>query len=123
MVIDGDDPRPALGWTDIRGRIESQAQDGPLMAALSEPGRILIGVFGRGDELTITVRESRDDRTCERRLGHLEGSGAPVELQLGHGTLEVPKRTVLNRGDGLCVLESLYRFDAPPPGFTWNRVE
>lgn len=122
MVTHGDEPRPALGWTDIRAQLEAQPKDDALVAALSEPGRVLIGVFGNGDQITITVRESRDERNWERRLGHLEGSSQIVELQLPQGVLEVPKKNVLRREDALIALESLYRFDAPPPGFTWQVV-
>lgn len=120
MVVGDDEPRPALGWTDVARRLTDVPAGEPVVAAIAEPGRMLTGIFGESDRLSITVRESRGASSWERRLRHVEGSGAAVELQLPQGRLEVTEADVLSREDTLIVLESLYRFDVPPPGYTWT---
>jgi len=120
MVVGDDEPRPAIGWTDIARRISDVPADAPVVAALAEPGRVLIGVFGVGDRLTITVRESRGEQSWERRVHHPDRSKAKVELPLPQGILEVAERDVLDRGDALVALESIFRFDVPAPGFSWS---
>lgn len=121
MVVGGDDePRPTVGWSEVARRLNAADRDGPLVSALSEPGRVLFGIFGQGEQLTVTMREYRGSDSWERRIAHQEGSGARVKLSLPQGDLEVPGRLVLSRDDMMTVVESLYRFDAPPPGFTWD---
>lgn len=122
MVVGDAEPRPAIGWTDVAWQLSAVPADAPMVAAISEPGRLLIGVFGVGDQVSITVRESRDQHDFERRLGRPQGSSEPVDLQLPQGILTVPKKDLFDREDVLTIVESLYRFDAPPPGFSWARV-
>lgn len=120
MAVGQDEPRPSMGWGEIAARLGAQDASGPLVAALSEPGRVLIGVFGQCDDVTVTVQETRSAQAWSRRIEQLEGSGAPKEVALPTGTLTVPARQVLTRADAMTVLESLYRFDVPPPGFGWT---
>jgi len=119
VVGNGDEPRPTVGWSEIARRLTSVADDEALISAISEPGRVLIGVFGKGDQLTITVREYRGSQSWERRICHQEGAAGLVQLKLPQGDIEVPGRQVLSKDDMMTVVESLYRFDTPAPGFTW----
>lgn len=119
MVLGGAEARPTVGWQDIASRLAALSVEEPVICALSEPGRVLFGIFGVGDEVTVTMREYRGDDSWERRIAHTEGASGPKQLKLPQGEIEVPGQQVLSRQDMLLVLESLYRFDTPPPGFTW----
>ncbi len=120
MVLGSNEARPTVGWQDIARRLAAVPEADPIICALSEPGRVLFGIFGVADHMTVTVREYRGDESWERRIAHTEGASGPVQLKLPQGDIEVPGQQVLSRQDMLLVLESLYRFDTPPPGFTWT---
>jgi hypothetical protein len=118
-VVGGAEPRPVIGWTDVARQLEA-LPPGPVLAALSEPGRVFIGLFGADERVTLTLREYRGPTAWERRLAREDAPRHPVEVPLPDGLEPRPADEVFSRADARLILESLYRFDAPPPGFTWR---
>lgn len=118
-VVGVSEPRPAIGWTDVSRQLAG-IPPGPVLAALSEPGRVFIGVFGADDKVTLTAREYRGPEAFERRLFALDAAHHPVQVPLPDGEDTRPADEVFTRADAWMVLESLYRFDAPPPGYAWR---
>ncbi|MEO1232967.1 MAG: hypothetical protein AAFZ18_29150 [Myxococcota bacterium] len=115
----GRDPRPVAAWSEVDRFLA--AFEGPAGGfALSVPDRMLVGVMARGAHFQARLRTSRpslpDGRTWSREVELRSPNEDPAPLRPDDGP---PCRTdaLLTRGELRVLLESLYRYESPAPGF------
>ncbi len=111
----GEEPRPVGGWAEV-GRFLDRLR-GPAAFALSRPGRSLVGILGDGDRFVVAVDELCGSTVRRLEVQSVEGSPHPVVF--GSGGMKTRGDRLLDRASLAAVLESLYRYDWPAPGFGW----
>lgn len=111
------DPRPVGGWPEVERYVQSLQPGRPAGFALSRPDRCLFGVLGDGARFVAQLRESRGPRSMDRPVRRAEPDPTPTPLELGSDAPARRRDEILDKAELLAVLESVYRFEAPPPGF------
>lgn len=121
----GRDPRPVAAWNEV-DRFLAAFQPSGGGFALSVPDRMLVGVMARGERFQARLRESRpavrDVQTWSREVELRGPDENPTPVRPDAGS-ECRTDALLTKNELRVLLESLYRYESPAPGFLEVEVE